>query len=98
MSTQTSTTHKKRESQIKKECRDILEASGWITFDVIISNKSGFPDMVANGKNTRIVYVETKTYNGIVRKLQEFRHAQLRHKGFEVIVARDKADVMHLAN
>lgn len=95
VSSQTSTTHKS-ESKIKLEVREILERIGWILFDLIVSNKSGFPDTVANGPDARTVYIETKTKNGVVRKLQAFRHAQLRHKGFEVIVARDKADVLHL--
>lgn len=92
----TSSTRNIPESEIKKEIREMLERAGWLVYYLVLSNKAGIPDMVANGVNGRAVYIETKTYKGIVRKLQQFRIRQLRRKGFEVIVAREPSAAAHL--
>lgn len=96
MNTQPTITRKPQESEIKKKIREELEKAGWIVIMLIVSNKDGEPDVIALQNNGRCVFIETKIPGKSPRPLQAFRHAQLRKKGFEVIVATSVDDVKHL--
>ncbi len=98
MNTQATTIPKrdKLESAIKNEIKSDLESWGWIVIFLIVSNKDGHPDVLACHNNGLCVFIETKTKTGRVTPIQQFRHEQLRAKGFEVIVARSREDVAHL--
>lgn len=86
MNTQTSYTHRtKSESEIKKQIRDHLEDLNWNVVFLVISNKDGYPDVIAAGPNKRTLWIEVKRPGKTPEKLQLFRHAQLRNKGHEVI-------------
>lgn len=98
MNTQTTTTPKKSEGDIKTKIKDDLEAKGWIVIMLIVSNKDGHPDMLALSAGARIVFIEVKKMGGYLSQIQKFRHEQLRKKGFEVIVARDVEDIRHLVS
>ena len=94
MNTQTSYTQKsKSESEIKKDIRDHLEDLNWNVVFLVISNKDGYPDVIAAGPNKRVLWIEVKRPGKVSDKLQVFRHAQLRNKGHEVIVAHSVDEV-----
>lgn len=78
----------KAESDIKKKIREHLEDNGWLVTFLIVSNKDGWPDVIACHDNARTLWVETKVKGNDLSDIQKVRHAQLKHKKHEVIVAR----------
>lgn len=87
-----------QEKDIKTDIKNELEPLGWIVIFLIVSNKDGYPDVIANFYGKRVVYIETKVPGKHPTPLQKFRHDQLRERGFEVIVANSVNDVLHLKN
>lgn len=73
------------EQKIQSKIIKNLEKDGWYMVKLITTTKAGIPDLMAM-KNGRTVFIEVKQPGGRVSKLQEFRHEELRKKGFEVII------------
>lgn len=86
----------KDESDIKTKIREFLEPHGAIVIFLIVSNLDGEPDVIALFEHPRMYFIETKAKNKKPSQKQLFRHAQLRHKGYTVVIAESVDDVRHL--
>lgn len=96
MSTRPTITQKfreKSESEIKTQIRDHLEALGWLVVFLVISNKDGYPDIIAAHDNGRTFWIETKAKGKAPNPLQMFRHDQLRKKKHVVLVVTSLQEV-----
>lgn len=76
---------KKSESKIQHDIINRYEKDGWYVVKLIKTNKNGIPDL-ACFKNGTTIFIEVKRPGEKPRPLQEFRHEELRKKGFEVLV------------
>jgi len=72
------------EQQIQSKRRKELEDEGYYVIKLIKTNKNGIPDLLAIPPNANVLFSEVKTSVGRVSKLQEFRHKELKDKGFNV--------------
>ena len=59
------------------------EAQGWYVVKLIQCNKTGMPDLILS-KPDEVRFVEVKAPKGRLSAVQEYRHAELRAKGFTV--------------
>ena len=59
------------------------EAQGWYVVKLIQCNKTGMPDLILT-KPDEVRFVEVKASKGRLSAVQEYRHAELRAKGFTV--------------
>lgn len=59
------------------------EAQGWYVVKLIQCNKTGMPDLIL-AKPDEVRWVEVKAPKGRLSAVQEYRHAELRAKGFTV--------------
>ena len=59
------------------------EAQGWYVVKLIQCNKTGMPDLILT-KPDEVRFVEVKAPKGRLSAVQEYRHAELRAKGFTV--------------
>lgn len=99
MSLQHTTTQKpKSESDIKTSIKEYLESLGWLVVFLVISNKDGYPDIIAAHDNARTLWIETKAPNKKPSQLQLFRHQQLRKKNHAVLVVTSLDDVKSFLN
>jgi Holliday junction resolvase len=62
-----------------------LEREGYFVLKLIQTNKTGIPDLVATKPNETL-WVEVKRPGKKPSPTQEYRHAELRSKGFNVLV------------
>lgn len=58
-------------------------ADGWYVVKLIQTNKPGIPDLILL-KPDAVRFVEVKGPNGRLSKVQEYRHEELRARGFNV--------------
>ena len=72
------------EQQIQSKRIKELEDDGYYVIKLIKTNKNGIPDLLAIPPNVNVLFSEVKTPTGKVSKLQEFRHKELKDKGFNV--------------
>ena len=72
------------EQQIQSKRIKELEDEGYYVIKLIKTNKNGIPDLLAIPPNANVLFSEVKTSVGKVSKLQEFRHKELKDKGFNV--------------
>jgi hypothetical protein len=72
------------EQQIQSKRIKELEDDGYYVIKLIKTNKNGIPDLLAIPPNANVLFSEVKTPTGKVSKLQEFRHKELKDKGFNV--------------
>jgi Holliday junction resolvase len=63
------------------------EAEGWYVTKLIQCNKTGMPDLILTKPN-EVRWVEVKAEKGRLSPVQEYRHAELRARGFTVDVIR----------
>ena len=56
---------------------------GYYVIKLINTNKSGIPDLIAIPPNSDVLFVEVKTANGKLSKLQEFRIKELESLGIK---------------
>lgn len=84
-----------RESLIQANIKKYLELRGWFVTKLLQTTTNGIPDLMAL-KDSRCVFIEVKQPGRRPTPLQEYRHEQLRKKGFEVIVATSLTDINHL--
>ena len=61
------------------------EAEGWTVIKIIRANKAGIPDLLCLRPDAAM-FVEVKGPKGRLSKVQEYRIAELRAKGFDVHV------------
>lgn len=73
------------ESKIQRRIIKKLESDGWLVVKLSLTNKNGIPDLLCL-KSSRYIWIEVKAPGEKPRKLQEFRHQQLRDHGAEVHV------------
>jgi Holliday junction resolvase len=59
------------------------EAQGWYVVKLIQCNKAGMPDLILTKPN-EVKWVEVKSAKGRLSPVQEYRHAELRSRGFNV--------------
>ena len=83
------------ESAIKKRCSRQLEEWGWEVIHLIQTSKNGIPDILAL-RAAKAVFIEFKQPGKRPEPLQKYRHRKLREQGFEVIVAKQLSDIVHL--
>jgi Holliday junction resolvase len=58
-----------------------LEEQGYYVIKLVRTNKNGIPDIIAIPPKTEVLFVEVKTPNGKVSKLQEYRIKELEKHG-----------------
>ena len=69
------------EQQIQSKRIKELEEQGYYVIKLVRTNKNGIPDIIAIPPNTEVLFVEVKTPNGKVSKLQEYRIKELEKHG-----------------
>jgi Holliday junction resolvase len=73
------------ESKIQKKIIDKLIQEGYFVVNLIKTNCSGIPDLLAI-KDGKAMFVEVKQPKGKLSPIQEFRIKQIKEKGCEVHV------------
>jgi hypothetical protein len=76
------------EQQIQTKKIKELEAQGYYVIKLIKTNKNGIPDLIAIPPDSDVLFIEAKTPDGKVTKLQEYRHKELEDKGIKVEIFR----------
>jgi Holliday junction resolvase len=71
------------ESKLQKKIIKNLELNGWFVVKLVLTNKSGIPDIICC-KNKRVVWIECKDKGKKEEPLQLHRHKELRTQGFLV--------------
>lgn len=61
------------------------ESQGWTVLKLIQLNKAGYPDLLCL-RPEAVKFVEVKGPKGRLSKVQEYRIAELKSKGFDVSV------------
>jgi Holliday junction resolvase len=73
-----------KESRIQSKKIKELEAQGYYVIKLVMTNKTGIPDLIAIPKNSDVLFVEVKAEKGRVSPLQEFRIEELEKHGLKV--------------
>jgi hypothetical protein len=73
-----------KEQQIQAKKIKELEAQGYYVIKLTTTNKNGIPDLIAIPPNSDVLFVEVKTPDGRMSKLQEFRKRELEQHGLRV--------------
>lgn len=73
-----------KEQQIQSKKIKELEAQGYYVIKLTTTNKNGIPDLIAIPPNSDVLFVEVKTPDGRMSKLQEFRKKELEKHGLKV--------------
>lgn len=76
---------KKLENRIQADIIKRYEQQGYSVVKIGLCNKQGFPDLMAL-KDGKALFIEVKRPGQKPRPLQEYRHEELRKKGFEVLI------------
>lgn len=74
----------KLEQQIQSKRIKELEELGYYVIKLVVTNKNGIPDIIALHPTKGVLFSEVKRPGHKPTKLQEYRHKELRDKGFEV--------------
>jgi Holliday junction resolvase len=73
-----------KEQQIQAKKIKELEAQGYYVIKLTTTNKNGIPDLIAIPQNSDVLFIEVKTPDGRMSKLQEFRKRELEQHGVRV--------------
>ena len=73
-----------KEQQIQFKKIKELEKEGYYVIKIALTNKPGIPDLIAIPQNSDVLFVEVKTPEGRMSKLQEFRKRELEKHGVKV--------------
>lgn len=73
-----------KESRIQSKKIKELEAQGYYVIKLVMTNKTGIPDLIAIPKNSDVLFIEVKAEKGRVSPLQEFRIEELEKHGLKV--------------
>lgn len=76
-----------KESDYQKRISDDFTKKGYFVTNLIKTNRNGIPDLLALKINEPPLYVECKTPNGKLSKIQEFRLNELTDYGFNCFVS-----------
>ncbi len=68
------------ESKIQRRLIDILEANDWHVVKLIKTTKNGIPDLFAEKKSSRSIYIEVKDKTGVIDDLQLYRMTKILQK------------------
>ena len=74
------------EQQIQAKKIKELEAQGYYVIKLMKTNKNGIPDLLAIPPNSDVLFVEVKTMQGKLSKLQEYRINEIKSHGCTVVV------------
>ena len=69
------------EQQIQSKRIKELEEQGYYVIKLVQTNKNGIPDIIAIPPKTDVLFVEVKTPNGKVSKLQDYRLKEIELHG-----------------
>ena len=69
------------EQQIQNKRIKELEAQGYYVIKLIVTNKSGIPDLIAIPPNSNVLFSEIKKPNGKLSRLQEYRIKEIDKHG-----------------
>jgi Holliday junction resolvase len=64
-----------------------LEVFGWYVIKLITTNKNGIPDLLCL-KEGKCMFIEVKTDEGVLSKLQEFRINEIKKIGVDCQVVK----------
>jgi len=73
------------ESIVQDRCITHFEKLGYLVVKILQSTKNGWPDLQCH-KDGKTLFIECKATGETADPLQEYRHEELRKKGFEVLV------------
>lgn len=77
-----------KEQQIQSKKIKELEDQGYYVIKLIRTNKNGIPDLIAIPPNSDVIFIEVKTENGKVSKLQEYRIKELKKHGLKTEICK----------
>ena len=75
-----------KESQIQSKKIKELEAQGYYVIKLIMTNKTGIPDIIAIPKNSDVEFYEIKGPTGKLKPMQIFRMKELENHGIKTEV------------
>lgn len=73
------------EEEVQSKTIAHFEKLGYLVVKILQSTKNGWPDLQCH-KDGKTLFIECKANGETADPLQEYRHEQLRKKGFEVLV------------
>jgi Holliday junction resolvase len=77
-----------REQQLQSKKIRELESKGYYVIKLINTNKNGIPDIIAIPPGSNVLFVEVKTPNGRLSKLQQYRIEELKSYQIETEIYR----------
>ena len=81
------------ESKYQRKIIKDFESRGYYVLNLIKTNKSGIPDLLALKKGEEPIFIEVKAAKGVVSKLQEYRIKELKGLGFTAYVNRNESNL-----
>tara|TARA_R110000823_G_scaffold81440_1_gene185298 strand:- start:535 stop:786 length:252 start_codon:yes stop_codon:yes gene_type:complete len=81
------------ESKYQRKIIKDFESRGYYVLNLIKTNKSGIPDLLALKKGEEPTFIEVKGRKGVVSKLQEYRIKELKALGFTAYVNRNESNL-----
>ena len=81
------------ESKYQRKIIKDFESRGYYVLNLIKTNKSGIPDLLALKKGEEPIFIEVKAAKGVVSKLQEYRIKELKALGFTAYVNRNESNI-----
>jgi len=74
------------ESKVQSKIIKHLELDGYFVVKLMATNKNGIPDLLAVKTGSLNLWIEVKTVDGKLSKLQSHRHNELQKVGQAVLV------------
>ena len=81
------------ESKYQRKIIKDFESRGYYVLNLIKTNKSGIPDLLALKKGEEPIFIEVKAAKGVVSKLQEYRIKELKDLGFTAYINRNESNL-----
>ena len=81
------------ESKYQRKIIKDFESRGYYVLNLIKTNKSGIPDLLALKKGEEPIFIEVKAAKGVVSKLQEYRIKELIALGFTAYIDRNEGNL-----
>ena len=85
-----------KESTMQSRIMQMLSNQGWLVVKVIQTNMNGWPDLMCL-KDGKTFFIEVKTSRGKLSPLQQYRHEELKKRGFNVFTLYDLKNVESIA-
>ena len=80
------------EQKIQFLIQGYLKKDGWLVNKLMAVTQGGTPDLIAH-KQGKTLYIEVKKPGGRLSRIQEYRIAELRNEGIDVLVTDNLQDV-----